>query len=117
MGPSIVASMGTRRTPPPREAWIFLAEWRDFRGFTQQKLGDDLGVDKATISRYESGKRRPPINHIFALATALGITPMALFRSPSVPSLDDIADGLSEDDRRRVREFAEALRRTNDKPQ
>jgi transcriptional regulator with XRE-family HTH domain len=32
---------------------------REAAGITQQQIGDVVGVDRATICRWESGKRRP----------------------------------------------------------
>lgn len=36
-----------------------LKRLRTYRNLTQQQLADKLGVDKSTISCYESGKRTP----------------------------------------------------------
>lgn len=112
MGPSIVSSMGTRIAPPPRQDWIFLAEWRRSKRFSQEALGAVIGVDKSTISRYETGERRPDIEDLFRLAAALEIRVLDLFRDPLIPSLDDIVARLSEDDRRRATEFVDALSKT-----
>ena len=36
-----------------------LKMWREAHGVTQQELGAKLDVTKSTVSRYESGERRP----------------------------------------------------------
>jgi transcriptional regulator with XRE-family HTH domain len=36
-----------------------LTKFRDERGLTMADLGDALGVDKGTVSRWESGQRFP----------------------------------------------------------
>jgi transcriptional regulator with XRE-family HTH domain len=45
---------------------------------TQQQLAQLLGVSKATISRYESGKRAPLRKDLPRLSAITGITPAAL---------------------------------------
>ena len=37
-----------------------LTAFRDAHGLTKTALGERLGVDKSTVSRWESGKRFPP---------------------------------------------------------
>ncbi len=46
---------------------------RKERGLTQRGLADAAGVDQATISLVESGKRRPHLETLDSLADALGV--------------------------------------------
>lgn len=75
--------IGPRR--PPR---IFLAEWREARGLSQERLGDRLGVSKMTVSRWERNVASINVNVMSALAEALDIEPRDLFRHPDTPSAD-----------------------------
>lgn len=75
--------IGPRR--PPR---IFLAEWREARGLSQERLGERLGVSKMTVSRWERNVASVNINVMSALAEALDIEPRDLFRHPETPSAD-----------------------------
>ena len=68
-----------KKPPPP----IFLTQWRDRCGLTQEKLAALIDVHKGTVSRWESGKRDMDMADVQKIAIALGIEPMALFRSPA----------------------------------
>ena len=46
---------------------------RKARGYTQQQLADLLGVQRATISNYEIGRRSPHIKELARLAEILGV--------------------------------------------
>ena len=46
---------------------------RKTRGYTQQQLADLLGVQRATISNYEIGRRSPHIKELARLAEILGV--------------------------------------------
>ena len=46
---------------------------RKTRGLTQQQLADLLGVQRATISNYEIGRRSPHIKELARLAEILGV--------------------------------------------
>jgi len=46
---------------------------RKTRGYTQQQLADMLGVQRATISNYEIGRRCPHIKELQKLAEILGV--------------------------------------------
>jgi transcriptional regulator with XRE-family HTH domain len=46
---------------------------RKERGLTQRELADASGVDPATISLVETGKRRPHLETLDSLADALGV--------------------------------------------
>lgn len=46
---------------------------RKSRGLTQQQLAELLGVQRATISNYEIGRRSPHIKELEKLADILGV--------------------------------------------
>ena len=45
------------------------------RGLTLQQVAERANIDVSTLSRLEAGKRRLALDHIPALAAALGVTP------------------------------------------
>jgi DNA-binding XRE family transcriptional regulator len=47
-------------------------ELRSARGWTQQRLADEAGLDRTYISGLEHGKQNPTIGALLRLATALG---------------------------------------------
>lgn len=47
---------------------------RKTRGLTQQQLAEALGVQRATISNYEIGRRSPHISELEKLASVLGVS-------------------------------------------
>jgi transcriptional regulator with XRE-family HTH domain len=51
-----------------------LREIRTERGLTLQQVAERAHIDVSTLSRLESGKRRLALDHIPALAAALGVT-------------------------------------------
>lgn len=51
-----------------------LRELRTERGLTLREVSERARIDVSTLSRLESGKRRLALDHIPALATALGVS-------------------------------------------
>lgn len=47
----------------------FLAELRKEQGYTQEALGEKLGVSNKTISRWENGNYLPPVEMLQALSS------------------------------------------------
>lgn len=47
---------------------------RKTRGFTQEQLAEKLGVQRATISNYEIGRRSPHIKELEKIADVLGVS-------------------------------------------
>jgi transcriptional regulator with XRE-family HTH domain len=76
------------RIGPKRPFRLYIAEWREDKGLTQQQLADRMGTSDVTISRWETGKRRPDMDAQAAIAEALGTEPTDLFRHPAQLSAD-----------------------------
>lgn len=76
------------RTPAQRRR-TFIAEWREFRGMTQEVLADRLDTTKATISRIEGRKIGYSQDFLEACADVLGVHPSVLLARAPMP-----ADGL-----------------------
>lgn len=84
------------RIGPRRPLRLYLAEWREHRGLSQEDLGRRLGpngVSDVTVSRWETGKRQPDLNAQAAIAEALDIDVMDLRRHPDQPSADALLRG------------------------
>jgi len=52
-----------------------LAAWREFRGMTQEQLGEAAGTTGSTISMLERGERGLSVKWLLRLAPALKTTP------------------------------------------
>lgn len=76
-----------------RQTRLYIAEWRDEKELTQQQLADRLNTSDVTISRWETGKRRPNLDAQEAIAEALGIEAVDLRRHPAQPSADALLRG------------------------
>jgi transcriptional regulator with XRE-family HTH domain len=62
-----------------------LRELRTERGLTLQQVAERASIDLSTLSRLEAGKRRLALDHIPALAAALGVTSDDLLRAAPRP--------------------------------
>jgi transcriptional regulator with XRE-family HTH domain len=64
-----------------------LHELRTERGLTLQQVAEQASIDVSTLSRLEAGKRRLALDHIPALAAALGVSADELLgsRPPTDP--------------------------------
>src|SRR5919107_6088270 len=73
--PSFVAEMATN-TEEPVDLRVRrrLRELRTERGLTLQQVAERASIDVSTLSRLEAGKRRLALDHLPALAAALGVS-------------------------------------------
>lgn len=85
------------RIGPRKPFKLYLAEWRESRNLTQQQLADRLDTSDVTISRWETGKRRPDDDAKSAIAWVLGIEVVDLYRDPKQPSADALLRGAPAD--------------------
>ena len=60
--------------------------YRKLRGMSQKDLASALGISDVHVSRYESGTRKPKLEQLKSIASALGV---------GVSDLTDIGDGAS----------------------
>ena len=82
-----------KRIQPEKPVKLFLAEWRERRGLSQETLAERIGTTKASISRWENQERDLTTKAMASIAYALGIEPLQLFRHPDEPNLDDMLAG------------------------
>jgi len=50
------------------------------RDWTQETLAKAVGIERATLTRYITGKRSMPMPTFFAVAEAFGLSPRALMQ-------------------------------------
>lgn len=103
------------RIGPRMPVRAYIMQWREAKGLTQQQLGDRLGVDKGTISRWENAERIPNLNVLGAICEALDIQPWAIYRMPGTKSPEDMLAIASEPVRREAAEYIEFLLRKHAK--
>ncbi len=77
-----------------------LRELRQDRGMTLEELASRANIDKSTLSRLESGKRRLALDHLPSLADALGVRvddllPRRKVRDPRIKPVAREFDGLT----------------------
>jgi transcriptional regulator with XRE-family HTH domain len=99
--------IGARR--PTRH---YLREWREKKQLTQQQVADRIGTGKDQVSRFENYKRAMTLDAAAAFASALDIDTLAIFRDPETPSVDELLNKASPDQRRQAIAVIETLLKT-----
>ena len=67
---------------------------RKAAGLTQKELGVRMSISDASVAQYESGKRRPKIETLQRIASALDISLANLVDSPLIQQMD-VVDSMS----------------------
>ncbi len=67
-----------------------IKELRKKHGLTQQKLGELVGVNKASISQWEQGEYAPSGDNLVALAKAFGVSAHWLATGKGSPELSNV---------------------------
>lgn len=100
------------KTTPPR--W-FLKQWRKFRGYTQERMAEMIGMAPGYYSDIESGKRRYNQDHLEAFADALRCDVPDLFvRDPTGPeAIWSIWEQLDAPARLQVVEIAKTFKKVS----
>lgn len=76
---------------------LYVDEWFAERGVNDEKVGNRLGRDRATIFRWRKEQHRLNPDKIAALAKALDLEPEELWRPPARRSLDALVKDSSDD--------------------
>lgn len=100
------------RIGPKRPRRIYLQEWRDHRGLTQEQLANRLGTTDVTVSRWETGRSLLSTDVMAAIAEALDIEPQALYRHPDTPSADELLRGQPAEVIDQAMRIIQAIRKT-----
>ena len=90
---------------------IYVREWRDALGLTQEQLAGRIEKSTSTVSQLESGKQGYSPEMLAALAHAFDCDAADLFRDPDAPDykLWRIIAALAPEDRVRALRVIEAL--------
>ena len=88
---------------------IYLREWRQKRGLSQEGLARRIGVSIAQVSRYETGDSTIALETQLKLMAALDINPAQLFSDPAAPSADALLSDASEETRARTLALIRAM--------
>lgn len=92
----------------------YIREWRKHRGLTQDQLAERIGINRAYLSKIESGKRRYDQPFLEAASEVLNCQVADLIiRNPSDPDgIWSIWEQLQPAQRTQVVEIAKTLKRT-----
>ena len=71
-----------------------LQKYRKYRGFTQEKLAELIGVDVTSISSIETGKYFPSADNLSKLADVLQVQFSDLFTFDSMSTEDEIFEDI-----------------------
>ena len=99
------------RIAPRKAKPLYLTEWRESRGFTQEQLARRLGVSRMTVSRWECGTALLNTNVLAAMVEAFRMEPHDFFRHPDTPSADALLRGQPAKIRDQVISFIRAIRK------
>lgn len=80
-----------------RKAHLYIKEWFDHRGLSDEKVANRLGVARETVFRWRTEQHRLNPEKIAQIASAVDCEPMELYRPPDRPSLDAIIADAPED--------------------
>jgi transcriptional regulator with XRE-family HTH domain len=106
---TMVARIGPKN---PSKMRVFLREWRDYLGLTQEEIANRIGTTKGTISRMEGSSREPNLGYLAAFAEAVDRDVADLFRDPARPSRDELLRNASPEQLRQAIELIQSVRKT-----
>jgi len=100
--PPRIEAIVTIMATPPRirrgaRSHLYIEEWFKERGLNDEKIGNRIGVNRATVFRWRTEQHRLNPEKIAALAKALDLEPEELWRPPDRPSLDALVRESSDD--------------------
>ena len=95
-----------------------IREIRKAQHLTLAKLAGVVGISVPHLSEIERGKKNLNNRLMIRISDALGVDPRALISGNGADvEIDRVTAQLSDDDKRRVLEFARALRRSQADPE
>lgn len=111
-GMYMVRKVVTRFKPKLRP--IFLRQWREYRGLTQEQLAESIGVTHPTVSRIECGKQPYSQAILEAMADRLSTDVASLLmRNPGDPdAIWSIWDQAKPGERRMIMDIARTIVKT-----
>lgn len=100
------------RIGPKRPRRIFLSEWMDKRGLSDERLAGRLSVERETVNRWRNYPQRLSLPRIEEIAAALDLEPADLWRHPDRPSADALLRDASPELQNKAVEMIGILLRT-----
>jgi transcriptional regulator with XRE-family HTH domain len=85
-----------------------LRRMRQYRGWSQEKLGEEANISRVSITHVESGEREPSLHTLQNLAEALGCKVVDFFYDADPAALLKVNMSLSEAADRAIEEGDEA---------
>lgn len=80
-----------------RKAHLYIKEWMDARGLSDEKVANRVGVARETIYRWHNEQHRLNPEKIAQLADALDMEPAEFYRPPGRQSLDAMVQNVPDD--------------------
>lgn len=84
-----------------RRRYLYIREWMQQRGYSDEKLAQRLEVDRVTVTRWRNEQHRLNPEKIAGIALALDLAPEDLWRPPaeqiSRPSVDALLKNAPDD--------------------
>ncbi len=80
-----------------RRAHLYIKEWLDYRGLSDEKAAGRLEVSRETVWKWRTQQGRLTTDKMASLASILDIEPEELYRPPSRPSLDAMVKDAPDD--------------------
>jgi len=100
-----------------RPVRIYLCEWREFRGLTQEQVAERIGTTKGTISKKENEWQKVDVMWLAAFADALNIEVQDLYSHPEKPTFSDLlrrtGRDISKEDQGKVLSIFDAFRKAS----
>lgn len=84
-----------------------IKEIRVRNNVTQRELAEKLGLSLNTVSRYETGERRPRIDKVIKIAKALDVEPSELFTGEQRAFYELFDNGYGDEWEKAKKEFEE----------
>jgi transcriptional regulator with XRE-family HTH domain len=88
---------------------LYIEQWMEARGLSDQKMADRIGVERPTVTRWRRQQHRLNPEKIAAIAAALDIEPAELWRPPSRPSVDALLRDADDDMLQRAAEVVRLI--------
>lgn len=107
-----IAAMATTRIRQSARRHLYIDEWLEHRGLSDETMGGRLGVARETVWRWRTQQHRLNPEKIAALASALDIDPIQLWSPPTRTSVDAMLTDASDDLRQKAAEMVSILVRT-----
>lgn len=106
--------MGLVQNVPMGQQRHFIRAWRKFRNYSQEQLAEQIGINRAHLSKIETGSRKYDQEFLELAAVALRCAPADLIvRDPEdAEGIWSIWEPMSPVERRQLVEIAKTIRRS-----